>query len=133
MKDLDTSNPDQLTPSSTVQSGDQYILGIQVLPAEQTHEAMIAYVQNPSPAFDAGLYVGDRLLAVNGISVGQIDRQNLSKLLSPADATKIVLEITRLQKTMSFTLTPVTYRAALSSIGRKPTKFGAAPQSCPDA
>jgi PDZ domain len=128
MKDLDRSDPDHLTPPEPVQSGDQYILGIHVLQAESTRETMIAYVQNPSSAFAAGLHVGDRLLTINGMPVGQIDREGLNKLLLPTAGTEIILEIERLQKMMNFTLRPETYRAALASIGRKPTKLGPAPQ-----
>jgi len=102
-------------------------LGVQVIPSEESREAIIAYVHYPSPAFEAGLHVGDLVLTVNGLPIAQIERQNLNKLLTPTDTTQIVLEVSRLQKKMSFALTPVTYRAALASIGRKPTKFGTTP------
>jgi S1-C subfamily serine protease len=98
----------------------------------EPREAMVAHVEYPSPAFDAGLHVGDLLLAVNGLPIAQIDRQDLSKLLTPSGAAKVVLEVSRLNKKKSFTLTPVTYRAALAIIGRKPTRFGTTPKSCPD-
>jgi C-terminal processing protease CtpA/Prc len=132
MKELEDTKLDQVPPDADRSSGDNYILGIYALHGGEPREAMVAHVEYPSPAFDAGLHVGDLLLAVNGLPIAQIDRQNLSKLLTPSGPAKVVLEVSRLNNKMSFTLTPVTYRAALASIGRKPTKFGATPQSCPD-
>lgn len=132
MKELEDTNLDQVPPDADRSSGDNYILGIYALHDGEPREAMVAQVEYPSPAFDAGLHVGDLLLAVNGLPIAQIDRKDLSKLLTPSSPAKVVLEVSRLNKKMSFTLTPVTYRAALASIGRKPTKFGTTPQSCPD-
>jgi C-terminal processing protease CtpA/Prc len=131
-KELEDTNLDQVPPNADRSSGDNYLLGIYALHDGEPREAIVAQVQYPSPAFDAGLHVGDLLLTVNGLPIAQIDRKDLSKLLTPSGPAKVVLEVSRLNKKMSFTLTPVTYRAALASIGRKPTKFGTTPQNCPD-
>ena len=134
MKELEGTNPDQLIPSDADQSsGDDLRPRHSCACRREPHEAVIAHMQYPSPAFDAGLHVGDQLLAVNGLPIAQINRKDLSNLLTPSGPAKVLLEISRLNKKMSFTLTAVTYRVALASIGRKPTKFGTAPQSCPDS
>jgi C-terminal processing protease CtpA/Prc len=90
-------------------------------------------VDYPSPAFDAGLHVGDLIISVNGVAIEQIGRQELGQLLSPKKSLEIALGVSRLGKKMTFRVTPVTYRAALASIGRKLTKFGPAPQHCPES
>jgi C-terminal processing protease CtpA/Prc len=131
-EEIESSMPIRFIPSAAPPLPDSYILGIAVFRPERSGEAVVAHVQYPSPAFKAGIHLGDVLLAVNGLPLDRIDASDLSRLLTPSSAQKIVLGISRLNKKMSITLTPVTYRAALASIGRKPTKFGTAPESCPD-
>ncbi len=122
-----------LVPDWGEHSGDDYVLGIHALQAENPREAIVAHVEFPSPAFDAGLHPGDLLIAINGISLKEIERQELGKLLSPNDPSEITLEVSRVGKKMKFRITPVTYRTVLAKIGRKPTKLGAAPQQCPES
>ncbi len=131
MKELEQLVPDRHIPTESPRSPGDYVLGIEAIPAEKLHEVVIALVQYPSPAFVAGLRVGDVLLAINRHPVARMSEQELSKLLTPSSAEKVVLEFSRLRKRMGVTLTPVTYQAALASIGRKPTKLGTAPESCP--
>jgi C-terminal processing protease CtpA/Prc len=131
-KEFQESNFNQPVPRAVPPSGDEYILGIFALHAEKPREAIVAQIDYPSPAFDAGLHVGDLLRAINGIRIKRLDRQELSQLLTPTTSTRIVLEVSRLKRKMTFSLTPVTYRTALASIGRKLTKLGVAPQQCPD-
>ncbi len=130
--DIESSLPVRYVPQPSAPSPDQYVLGIWMFRPERSGEAVVAHVQYPSPAFHAGIHIGDVLLAINGSPLNRIDAPDLSRLLTPSNAGKIVLEISRLNKKMSITVSPVTYRSALASIGRKPTKFGTAPESCPN-
>lgn len=130
---IDSSVPTRFIPPPSAPLPDRYILGIAVFRPERSGEAVIAHVQYPSPAFKAGIHVGDMLLAINGSPLNRIDAPDLSRLLTPSSAARIVLGISRLKKKANITVTPVTYRSALASIGRKPTKFGTAPESCPNS
>ncbi len=127
------SNSNELVPSWGQYSGDDYVVGIHALQAEDPREAIVAEVEYPSPALDAGLHPGDLLLAINGTLMKEIDRQELAKLLAPSDPSEITLKVSRIGKLMTFRITPVTYRTALAKIGRKPTKLGPAPQHCPES
>ncbi|MGH9685764.1 MAG: PDZ domain-containing protein [Candidatus Acidiferrales bacterium] len=133
MKELEQLVPDRIIPTESPRSPGDYILGIETIPAEKLHAVVIAVVQYPSPAFSAGLHVGDVLLTINRQPVARMNDQELSRLLSPTSAEMVLLGISRLKKRMSVTLTPVTYRAALEGVGRKPTKLGTAPESCPNS
>jgi C-terminal processing protease CtpA/Prc len=129
-REFTRSNFNTLVPSGGQRSGDDYVVGIEALQAENPREAIVAQVEYPSPAFDAGLHVGDLVLAINGMSIEEVDRQELGKLLAPNHPSEIALEVSRIGKKMTFRLTPVTYRTALAKIGRKPTELGPAPQHC---
>jgi C-terminal processing protease CtpA/Prc len=130
MKDLMNSDFDPVPSQWSRRSADDYILGIHALFSAKPNRAAVAAVDYPSPAFNVGLHVGDLLLSINGSPIAQIDRQQLNKLLTPAGSAKLFLEFSQLGKRMNLTITPVTYRQALASIGRKPTKFGTAPDTC---
>lgn len=108
-----------------------YIIGIGVLYSPDPREAMVSRVSWPSPAFDAGLHVGDSILAINGKPIRMIDREELDRLLVPGGTSPLALEISRLGKKKAFTVNPVIYRNAEESIGRKPTKSQLVPQGCP--
>jgi C-terminal processing protease CtpA/Prc len=92
---------------------------------------MISRVSWPSPAFGAGLHVGDSIVAVNGKPISAISREELGELLVPQGSTALTLGISRLGKKKTFTVKPATRRAAEQAIGRKPTKSGFVPQGCP--
>jgi S1-C subfamily serine protease len=110
---------------------DATIVGIGVLYSPDPRQAMVSRVSWPSPAFDAGLHVGDSILAINGKPISMIDREELGKLLLPEGASPLTLEITRLGKKKTFTVRPATWSNAEGSIGRKPTKSRFVPQGCP--
>jgi S1-C subfamily serine protease len=110
-----------------------YIVGIAVLYSPDPREAMVSRVSWPSPAFDAGLHVGDSILGINGKPISKISREELSKLLIPERASPLALEISRLGRKKTFTLNPVTYRKAEESIGRKPAQSRFVPQGCPES
>jgi C-terminal processing protease CtpA/Prc len=118
--------PDQTKP-------DTLILGFVLLYAENPREAMVDEVDYPSPAFDAGLHVGDRILAVNAVPVEQINRQQLGEMLQPKGGSELRLEVSRLGKKQSFQIKPVTYAQAEAKIGRKITKKGPVPEHCPES
>jgi C-terminal processing protease CtpA/Prc len=110
---------------------DATLVGIGALYSPDPREAMVSRVSWPSPAFDAGLHVGDSILAVDGKPISTISREELSKLLVPEGTTPLALEISRLGKKRIFTVKPVTQRKAEGAIGRKPTKSRFVPQGCP--
>jgi predicted metalloprotease with PDZ domain len=110
---------------------DATIVGIGVLYSPDPRKAMVSRVSWPSPGFDAGLHVGDSILAVNGKPISAISREELEKLLIPEGTSPLTFEIFRLGEKRIFTVKPVTQRKAEGSIGRKLTKSRFVPQACP--
>lgn len=108
-----------------------YILGIAALYSPDPREAIVSQVSWPSPAFDAGLHVGDGILGINGKPISGISREELGKLLVPEGSSPMALDISRLGKKKTITVNPVTYRNAEESIGREPTRSRFVPQGCP--
>lgn len=111
---------------------DTYMLGFYVLYAENPREAIVDEVYYPSPAFDAGLHLGDRVLKINSVQIEQITPQQLREMLQPKGAYELGLEVSRLGKVMEFRIKPATLGEAEAKIGRKITKKGSAPQHCPE-
>lgn len=124
-----TSFP-QTLPNKQPSAGSDLIVGLSVLHAENPNEAIVQSIAYPSPAFDANLLMGDKILLVNGSSVGSLSRDQLDQILSPVKSDEIVLEINRLGKQLTFRIVPTTYDNALAKIGRKLTRFGPAPYHC---
>jgi C-terminal processing protease CtpA/Prc len=110
------------------------LLGIAVLYAGKPTEAMVEQVQYPSPAFDAGLHVGDRVLAVNGVPIEQITAaQQLQEMLQPKANSKVKVEVARLGQKLQFQIQPATFGQVEATIGRKIGKLRAVPQQCPES
>jgi S1-C subfamily serine protease len=118
-------------PNAPPSFPDSYFLGIRVLYSPNPREAMVSEVDWPSPAFDAGLHVGDPILAVNGKAMSEISREELGKLLVPAGASIMSIDVSRLGRKKTFTINAVTHRTAEAGIGRKSTKSGFVPEGCP--
>jgi C-terminal processing protease CtpA/Prc len=114
-------------------SPDDYVLGIGVLYSSDPREVMVSEVHWPSPAFDAGLHVGDAILAINGKPISGISREEFGKLLVPEGASPMTFEVSRLGRKKTFTVRPATYRSAEAGIGRKLTKSGSVPEGCPSS
>jgi membrane-associated protease RseP (regulator of RpoE activity) len=112
---------------------DDYLIGIAAIYAEQRHEAMVAGVLFPSPAFNARVYPGDLIVSIQGTSVAKLSRIQLIAALAPADSKPLSVTLTRLGKRLTIRLIPVRYKDALAGIGRKLGKFGPSPQHCPDS
>jgi C-terminal processing protease CtpA/Prc len=112
-------------------SADDYLLGADVLYARSSREAIVERVEYPSPAFDAGLHLGDEIIAVNGKPIKALPFAGLNQALSTPGPLPTMLVISRLGRTHTFRLAPATYGKALADIGRKSTKFGPAPEHCP--
>lgn len=107
-----------------------YVVGLQTVDADDPRQAIVSGVTYPSPAFDAGLLVGDLILAVNGEPIEHVTRQHLSDLLNPDPPSPLVLEISRAGRTIHSLLTPVTEARAQAGIGRKMTANGPASPQC---
>jgi C-terminal processing protease CtpA/Prc len=127
--DAHTSFP-QTLPSNQPSVGSNLIVGVSVLHAEKPSEAIVQSVSYPSPAFDANLLIGDRLLRINGTSVESLSRDQLEQILAPLQSTEIVLETNRAGKQLTIRIVPMTYENALAKIGRTLTRFGPAPYHC---
>jgi C-terminal processing protease CtpA/Prc len=129
IKEINDSAPYYLVePKSEV-----LVLGLVVLGVENPHEAMVAQVKYPSPAFDAGLHVGDRVLAVNGTRIERMTRQQLTEMLQPKADSELKLDVSRLNQRLAFQIKPVTPADAQAKIGRKITKqHGPVPANCPE-
>lgn len=134
LSDIDARNPLVMLPDRWGRgypSSLDYILGMNVLYAENLGEAVVESLDYPSPAFAAGLHLGDLLLRIDGVPIGKIGRLHLNKILLPSQASGMTLEASRLGRKLNFRLKPITYEEALASIGRKMTKLGPTPQHCP--
>jgi len=127
IKEIYDSAPYYLVQSKT----DGFVLGLAVLGVENPREAMVFQVDYPSPAFNAGLHVGDRILAFNGIPTERITRQQLKELLQPKADHELRLDVSRLNQRLAFQVKPVTPADALAKIGRKITKSRSVPAHCP--
>ncbi len=133
VKDFTATAPFGHAPDySTAIKPDSFVLGFSVLYAENPPEAMVDEVDYPSPAFDAGLLMGDRVLKINSVPIEQITPQQLREMLQPKDASELRLEVSRLGKKMEFQIKPATYAEAEAKIGRKITNKGPAPHHCPE-
>jgi C-terminal processing protease CtpA/Prc len=85
---------------------DPLILGFVVLYAENPREAMVDQIDYPSPAFNAGLHIGDRIVTVNAVPIEQITRQQLGEMLQPKSDSELKLEVMRLGKNWNFKSNP---------------------------
>ncbi len=111
-------------------TGSNLVVGLSVLYSGNPREAMVQYVEYPSPAFDAKLLIGDRLLRVNGISIESLSHDQLQQFLAPNQSTEITFEVSRGRNPLTFHVVPMAYQDVLARIGRKLTKFGSAPSHC---
>jgi C-terminal processing protease CtpA/Prc len=114
-------------------NAETFILGFVLFYAENPREAMVDQVDYPSPTFDAGLHVGDRILAVNAVPIEQITRQQLGEMLQPKGDSELRLEVSRVGKKLSFQIKPETYSEAEAKIGRKIIKNRPVPEHCPES
>jgi hypothetical protein len=112
---------------------DDYLIGIAAIYDEQRHEAMVAGVLFPSPAFNARVYPGDLIVGIQGTSVAKLSRIQLTAALAPADSKPLSVLLRRSGKRLTIRLVPVRYKDALAGIGQKLDKFGPSPQHCPDS
>ena len=114
------------------QHADDYETGIAVIYDEQRHEAMVAGVFFPSPAFNARVYPGDLIVTIQGTPLAKLGRGQLINAFAPDDSKPLSLVLLRSGRQLTIRIVPVRYGAALGSIGQKLTKFGPAPFQCPD-
>jgi predicted metalloprotease with PDZ domain len=110
---------------------DVFVLGLEVLGVESPREAMVTQVEYPSPSFDAGLHVGDRVLAINGARIEQMTRQQLTETLHPRADSELKLEVSRLNQRLAFQIKPLTPADAQAKIGRKIRGARSVPAHCP--
>jgi len=122
---------DGMVPRKPQLAGD-YVTGIAAMYDAEHQEAMVAEVSYPSPAFSAGVHPGDLIISVQNLSLAKLTREQLAEALAPSDSKPLSLVLLRSRKRFAVRLTPVTYGEALNGIGRKLTRFGAAPLHCPD-
>lgn len=111
---------------------DSFILGFVVLYAENPREAIVERVEYPSPAFDAGLHVGDRILKIGAVPIEQIAPQLLREKLQTNGAAEFELEVSRLGKQLEFRIKPTTYAETEAKIRRKIVKNRPVPLHCPE-
>lgn len=125
------SGPDASIPGRLKQASD-YFTGIAAMYDEANHEAMVAEVSYPSPAFSASVYPGDLITKIGNRSLTEVSREQLAETLAPASSKALSLELMRSAKRLTIRLVPIRYGDALQGIGRKLTSFGPAPLHCPD-
>ena len=107
-----------------------YVVGVDIVDTDDPRQAMVAGVAYPSPAFDAGLLVGDLIVAVNGKPIQHVTQDELSNLLNTDSPAPVALDVSRLGATIHSVLTPVTDAQAQAGIGRKMTANGPASPHC---
>ena len=116
-------------------TGNDYVVGISALCSSHPLTAICESVEYPSPAFDAGLLVGDLLLQVNHVPVGQLKRAELQAFLAPSRVEKTTFDMLRGSKKLSFEISPMRRAILMGTIGRKPSslvRFGFVPEHCPE-
>ena len=107
-----------------------YVVGLQTVEADDPRQAMVSGVTYPSPASDAGLLVGDLILAVNGKPIEHVTHEDLSDLLNTDSPSPLALDVSRLGRTIHSLLVPFTEARAQAGIGRKMTANGPASPQC---
>jgi C-terminal processing protease CtpA/Prc len=118
---------------------DSYFLGVEALYNPDPSEAMVSGVYWPSPAFDAGLHVGDSILTINGKAIASMSGEEVAKLLGAEGTLPTTFQVSRLGRKKTFTVKPATYRSAEAAIGRKWNKFSGGqqyrpvPKGCPSS
>lgn len=113
-------------------AAEDYYIGVEVLFSKHLGEAVIENVAYPSPAFAAGLQVGDKILSLNDEPVSKLTRRKVERILSPIGTSTVNLIVVRAGKQLHFRINPATYGATLDKIGWKPTKTRPAPKHCPN-
>lgn len=122
------SVPDQVRPMRF----DSFVVGVHILFAENPREAIVNGLDYPSPAFDAGLLIGDRVLEVNDVPVEQITLEQIRELLKPQVRSELRLIVSRLRKKLAVTVKPATFAEVQARIGRKISKGKPVPVHCPE-
>ncbi len=135
MEDFDQGPLFEVLPFRDRRTGDDNVIGITTLCSFDPLAAVCDSVEYPSPAFDAGLLVGDLLVVINHVSVGQLTRAELQGFLASSRIEKTTVEILRGSKKLSFEITPRRRDTLMRTIGRKPTtltRVGSIPEHCPE-
>jgi predicted metalloprotease with PDZ domain len=113
--------------------GATYVVGIKLVNPGDPRERIVREVTYPSPAFGAGIHVGDAIVAVNGTPAKQMTRDQIEELLHPAIPSLLRVDASRLGKKLHFQITPMTAAQAQAEIGRKITANGPASSRCAEA
>jgi len=117
--------------SDTPPSSGDYTFGFSTLQSKEKPLRMIvSTVSYPSPAFDAGLLLGDFLIRINGTPVEKFNRAELNTHLTPEPSKKISLEIQRHGKRATLQIAAEEYSKVLDPIGRRLGSFGPIPHHC---
>src|SRR5690606_8119763 len=112
-------------PAQMASSKDDYFYGLSVLQDEDTVIVeKTGRIGLPSPAFDAGLHIGDRIISVNGVPIEEIEREKLEGLLTPTGPQTIELQVKRQERELTIKVTAVTLEEAAARIGRTVSESG---------
>lgn len=107
-----------------------YVLGLWVLYSDEPREVLVENVEYPSPAFDVGFQVGDRIEAINEYPIAETALEALEKLLSPTGPSELLFQVRRQVQQLEFRAVPALWKDVLARIGRRPTPSGSAPLHC---
>lgn len=136
LEDLDPASGEPLSidvlPDRSGGDVNSYVIGIRALYDAGIGAAIVKAIDYPSPAFSAGVQVGDQLERLNGLPVKSIDREKLNERLAPQSNQAIHIEVKRGNQSLSLEIRPERYQDILARIGFKLTGFGPAPSLCPD-
>lgn len=88
-------NPQQYAELTDQTSGEVSGIGVQVRRDAQTGEILIVSTLEGSPAAQAGIRAGDRLLMVDGQSTERLSVEGVSRLIRGEDGSQITLTISR--------------------------------------
>jgi S1-C subfamily serine protease len=98
-------------------SPDKYSLGVEVLYNPNPRQALVSGVHWPSPAFDAGLRMGDSILIINDKGIASASREVSGKPLGPESAFTTTFQVSRLRRKKTITIKPATFRSAWHNWG----------------
>ncbi len=104
------------------------VTGLQVMLDTLSGRATVADLDYPSPAFAAGIQIGDQIAAIHGQT--GLTEDMILRLVRPGSTDPVRVDLRRGTEALAVDLVPETYDAALSRIGRTLGPDGPAPLAC---
>lgn len=79
-------------------------IGVQIMKNEETGNILITAIFKDSPAFNAGLKVGDEIISIDNLKTKDYTASEFSKLIKESNKTQFQLKVLRENKELEITL-----------------------------